>query len=112
MIVSLPKHWISSSLIHFINLFIFSNIFFLYITSGSSIFKPFILKFSYSIYESIISAISVPYLSNCLSFRSLSLLVSPISGIVVETPENDLLLFITLLFVFTCSKSISLGYGY
>ena len=112
MIVSLLKHWISSSLIYFINLFLFSNIFFLYITSGSSIFKPFILKFSYSIFGSIILAIYVPYLSACLSNLSLLLLVSPVSDIVLETLENDLLLFITLLFVFTWSKSISFGYGY
>ena len=112
MIVLFPKHWISSSLIHFINLFIFSNIFFLYITSGSSIFKPLILEFSYSISGSIISAIYVPYLSTCLSNQSLLLLVSPISDIVLETPENDLMLFITFLFVFTCSKSISSRYDY
>ena len=112
MIVSFPKHWIFSSLIHFINLFLFSNIFFLYIISGSSIFKPLILKFSYSIFRSMISAIYVPYLSTCLSNRSLLLLVSPISDIVLETPENDFLLFITFLFVFTCSKSISSRYDY
>ena len=74
-------------------------------TFGSSIFKPLILKFSYSISRSMISTISVPYLSACLSNRSLLLLVSPISDIVLETLENDLLLFITFLFIFTCSKS-------
>ena len=60
----------------------------------------------------MISAIYVPYLPACLSNRSLLLLVSPTSDIVLETPENDLLLFITLLFVFTCSKSISSSYSY
>ena len=78
MIVSFPKRLISFSLIHFINLFIFSNIFFLYITFGFSIFKPLILNFSYSIFGSMILAIYVPYLSACLSNRSLLLLVSPI----------------------------------
>ena len=58
----------------------------------------------------MILAISVPYLSACLSNRSLLLLVSPISDIVLDTPENDLMLFITFLFVFTCSKSISSRY--
>ena len=67
IIVTFPKHWISSSLIHFINLFRFYNIFVLYITYGSRIFNPLILKFSYSIFGSIISAIYVPYLSTCPS---------------------------------------------
>ena len=106
MIVSSPKHWISSSLIHFMNLFLLSNIFFLYITSGSNIFKPLVLKFSYSISGSMILAISVPYLSDCLSNLSLLLLVSPTSDIVLAIPENDLMLFIAFLFVFTCSKII------
>ena len=99
-------------MIHFINLFLLSNIFLLYITFGSSIFKSFVLKFSYSISGSMILAISVPYLSACLSNISLLLLVSPTSDIVLETPENDLLLVITFLFVFTCSKILSSRYSY
>ena len=103
MIVSSPKHWISYSLIHFINLFLLSNIFFLYITSGSNIFKPLVLKFSYSISGSMISSIYVPYLSACLSNLSLLLLVSPTSDIVLEIPENDLL-FIVCLYLFQSYK--------
>ena len=94
IIVSFPKHWISSPLIHFLNLFCFSNIFVLYITSGSRIFNPLILKFSYSIFGSIVSTISVPYLSTCLSNLSLLLLVSLVSNIVIEIHEKDLMLSI------------------
>ena len=103
VIVSFSKHWIPFSLLHFINLFLLSNIFLLYITSGSSIFKLFVLKFSYSISGFMISAISVP---------SLLLLVSPTLDIVLESPENELMLFVTFLFVFTCSKVISSRYSY
>ena len=94
------------------NLFLISNIFFLYITSSSNIFKPLVLKFSYSISGSMISTIYVPYLSACLSDLSLLLLVSPTSDIVLEIPENDLMLFIAFLFVFTCSKIIGSRYSY
>ena len=87
---------IPSSMIHFINVFLFSNVFILYIIYGSKIFKSFILKFSYSISGSMILAIFVPYLSNCLSNLSLFLLVSPTLVIVLEVLENDLRLFITL----------------
>ena len=94
------------------NLFLLSNIFFLYITSGSNIFKPLVLKFSYSISGSMISAISVPYLSACLSDLSLLLLFYPTSDIVLEITENDLMIFIAFLFVFTCSKIIGSRYSY
>ena len=60
----------------------------------------------------MILAIYFPYLSACLSNLSLLLLVSLISDIVLESPENDLMLFITFLFVFTCSKVISSRYSY
>ena len=60
----------------------------------------------------MISAIYVPYISACLSNLSLLLLVSPTSDIVLEISENDLLLFIAILFVFTCSKVISSRYSY
>ena len=60
----------------------------------------------------MISSIYVPYLSACLSNLSLLLLVSPTSDIGLVIPENDLLLFIVFLFVFTCSKVISSRYSY
>ena len=82
----------------------------MHITYGSNIVKPFSLKFSYSIYGSIILAISVPYLSTCLSNLSLLLLVFLVSDTVMEIPENDLWLFITFLFIFY-SKSIRPGRG-
>ena len=50
--------------------------------------------------------------STCLTNWSLLLLVSHVSDIVLETPKNDPLLFITFLLDFTCSKSISSRYGY
>ena len=90
------------------NLFLFSTIFLFYITYGSNIVKPFSLKFSYSIYGSIISAISVLYLLACLSTLSLLLFISPVLDIVLEILENDLRLFINFMFIFY-SKSISLG---
>ena len=60
----------------------------------------------------MISSIYVPYLSACLSNLSLLLLVSHTSDIGLVIPENDLLLFIVFLFVFTCSKVISSRYSY
>ena len=60
----------------------------------------------------MISAISFPYLSACLSNLSLLLLVYPTLDIVLESLENDLMLFITFLFVFTCCKVISSRYSY